>query len=319
MHRQAERLGDAREWAATERSLRQAIEALEDARAIIRQHRLTEEWAEVTATQAETERAFGTLLAAFPAGSARQESCGHFRRAVSLYSEAFDHLWRDQDQDTARVSVRDTLRSLVDASPEAQDARLGLAAGIKIFGPSFLSDAYSDVWKPLLTHIIRESIFSLSDFILMLGVTNSDQIIDRLTEIIASLALSEREVASALNAVFQRLGWSGLVVVQQVPGGEDPRASQGEARPVTAEELFGNVPAALQAKPRQKYVFAPELLDDREAFRVAQRIANARNYKIRNQMPLTAEENAQGLIANSFVNQARSRQRRRRAGEPREP
>jgi hypothetical protein len=87
-------------------------------------------------------------------------------------------------------------------------------------------------------------------------------------------------------------------------------------RPVTAEELFGNVPAALQVKAHKKYDFPDALLDDPEAFIAARRIANARNYRVKNHLPLTAEEDAQGLMANSFVNQARSRQRRKRGNQP---
>jgi hypothetical protein len=88
------------------------------------------------------------------------------------------------------------------------------------------------------------------------------------------------------------------------------------SRPVTAEELFGDVPSSLQTKGRQKYVFAPELLDDPEAFAKAQSIANARNYKVRKHMPLTTEEDTLGLIANSFVNQARTKRRRKAASQP---
>jgi tetratricopeptide (TPR) repeat protein len=87
-------------------------------------------------------------------------------------------------------------------------------------------------------------------------------------------------------------------------------------RPVTAEELFGNIPAALQSKPRQKYVFTPDLLDNPEAFKTAQGVANSRNYKLRMGIELTQEDDVRGLMANSFVNQARSRRRRREAEKP---
>jgi hypothetical protein len=94
------------------------------------------------------------------------------------------------------------------------------------------------------------------------------------------------------------------------PAGAEPTT---QAHTVTAEELFANVPPALQSKRRQKYVFPPELLDDGEAFETAQSIANARNYKVKQGIPLTSDEDTLGLKANSFVNQARTRRRQKRA------
>jgi hypothetical protein len=87
-------------------------------------------------------------------------------------------------------------------------------------------------------------------------------------------------------------------------------------RPVTADELFGNVPPTLQVKAHKKYEFPVDLLDEPKALTAARRIANARNYRIKHRLPLTPEEDVQGLMANSFVNQARTRQRRKRGSQP---
>jgi hypothetical protein len=315
-HRRAEGLGGSSEFAAAERLLGQAIEAFEDARQIIQQHGPKAEWAEVTATLAGTESDLGTLLAAFQTEADRQNSRDHFRRAISLYSEAFDDLKREEDRQKVRVYVYDALQSLISSSPESEDAWLGLTTVIRVFGSRVFSVEYHKLLTPIINYILHKADYSFTDFILLFGVDNTNRIIDLLTEFIASLELSESEAASALNAAFRRLGWSGRLVVQQVPDIGGPTAQQAEARPVTAEELFGNVPPALQSKPRQKYVFETGLLDNPEAFKIAQRIANARNYKVRNRIPLTPKEDAHGLMANSFVNQARSRQRRNRAGEP---
>jgi hypothetical protein len=78
-------------------------------------------------------------------------------------------------------------------------------------------------------------------------------------------------------------------------------------RPVTAEELFGNVPAALQVKAHRKYEFPPELLDNHEAFKRAEALANARSYKRKKGETLTPEEDQQGRTAAAFVSQYRRR------------
>jgi hypothetical protein len=85
-------------------------------------------------------------------------------------------------------------------------------------------------------------------------------------------------------------------------------------RAVTAEELFGNVPSNLQVKAHKKYEFSPELLKDPEALKAAQRIANARNKKIRGGAKLSEEEDGRGRVAESFIKQARRRQRRTEQG-----
>ena len=315
-HRRAERLGDAREWAAAERSLRQAIEGFEGAREKIWGNASVAVWAEVTATLAGTESDLGALLGARRSRQDRQEGHTHLRRAVTLYTEAFPDLRREQDRENVGRYFRDALRSLLGSSPAAQDAWLGLAAGIRVLGSSFISVECRDLWKPILGFLIHETNLAFSDIIVLFGVGNTDQKIARLTEFIASLGLSESDAAPVLNAVFERLGWSSRLLEQAGSRIEAPSAEHVEVRQVGWEELFENVPPALQSKRRQKYVFAPELLDNIEAFTIAQGIANTRNYKARNKLPLTPEEDAQGLMANSFVNQARTRRRRRRAREP---
>jgi tetratricopeptide (TPR) repeat protein len=84
-------------------------------------------------------------------------------------------------------------------------------------------------------------------------------------------------------------------------------------RRVTAEELFGEVSPTRQAKPRQKYKFDPELLDNPKAVSAAESIANARTYKLRKGVQLAPDEDAKGKMAASFVKQA---QRRRQGASP---
>jgi predicted negative regulator of RcsB-dependent stress response len=91
--------------------------------------------------------------------------------------------------------------------------------------------------------------------------------------------------------------------VPQVPVPTGPRL-------VTADELFGNVPPTQRAKPRQKYKFPPELLDDPDAVSRAQSVANARWYKIREGHEISPDEDARGKMAASFVKQAQRRQQR---------
>jgi uncharacterized protein YjbI with pentapeptide repeats len=128
--------------------------------------------------------------------------------------------------------------------------------------------------------------------------------------------LTARENTAPAKAAPHPADAAKETTAPQAPAEAATISALAAPRPVTAEELFGNVPPALQAKPRQKYNFPPELLDNSEAFKTAQSIANARNYKVRNHMPLTDEEDAQGLMANSFVNQARTRQRHKEASQP---
>ena len=103
------------------------------------------------------------------------------------------------------------------------------------------------------------------------------------------------------------------VVAVEVERRETMVRAPAEPRPVTAEELFGDVPPTLRARPRQKYKFPPELLDDPQAVSRAQGVANARTYKIRKGIEVSPEEDARGKKADSFVKQA---QRRRQRAQP---
>jgi hypothetical protein len=84
-----------------------------------------------------------------------------------------------------------------------------------------------------------------------------------------------------------------------------PAAPNTIPQVVTAEMLFDDVPSALQAKPRQKYLFPDELLNDPEAVRKARSIVNARNYKTSTGAPLAAEEEARAKKASAFLSARR--------------
>ena len=98
-------------------------------------------------------------------------------------------------------------------------------------------------------------------------------------------------------------------------GTSPAQAPPSGPRLVTADELFGDVLPSQRSKPRQKYQFAPELLNDPKALGLAKSIANARNYKVRKGITMAEEEDARGKMAESFVKQAERRQRKS-AGTP---
>jgi hypothetical protein len=103
--------------------------------------------------------------------------------------------------------------------------------------------------------------------------------------------------------------------LSNVPSSPPELPSSGP-RLVTADELFRNVPPSQRSKPRQKYQFAPDLLNDPEALSLAKSIANARNYKVRKGIAMAEEEDARGKMAESFVKQAERRQRQAAGGTP---
>jgi len=103
---------------------------------------------------------------------------------------------------------------------------------------------------------------------------------------------------------------TGRATAKPRPDEAPPVPAPSEPRPVTAQELFEDVPPTQRAKPRQKYKFSPELLDDPDALSRAQSVANARRYKIREHHEISPEEDARGKKAESFVKQAQRRQRR---------
>ena len=86
------------------------------------------------------------------------------------------------------------------------------------------------------------------------------------------------------------------------------------ARFVTAEEFFSDVPLALQVKPRQRYKFPAELLDDPAAFQRAQSLVNARNYRARKGMKLAPPDEQKVRMANSFKQQVQ--RRREKTAQP---
>jgi hypothetical protein len=145
--------------------------------------------------------------------------------------------------------------------------------------------------------------------------------------------LDMRRPAKDLNAEAAKLGFtfeSALRTLQEAseaarettsrPATAETRPEITEGTParpaphlVTAQELFGEVAPTRQAKPRQKYQFDPELLNDPKAVSAAESIANARTYKMRKGIEVTPDEDARGKMAASFVKQA---QRRRQGTNP---
>jgi CheY-like chemotaxis protein len=120
-----------------------------------------------------------------------------------------------------------------------------------------------------------------------------------------------------MAANSEATGRTNAVRVKRVRGTPVSETATAPARPsahlLTARELFGDAAPTRQAKPRQKYKFAPELLADPAAVSAAESIANARTYKLRKGVELTPDEDARGKMAASFVKQA---QRRRQGGMP---
>jgi tetratricopeptide (TPR) repeat protein len=119
------------------------------------------------------------------------------------------------------------------------------------------------------------------------------------------LGLSKKRAFEAMKREAAEAGRETTGRATATPRPEAPHASTPPRR-VTADELFEGIPPEQQAKRRQKYDFAPELLSDPVAIGKAESIANARTYKRRKGIAMTPAEDARGKMAESLVKKAKS-------------
>jgi hypothetical protein len=116
-------------------------------------------------------------------------------------------------------------------------------------------------------------------------------------------------VARRLLTDEQTLGDAAAAPELGVAPLTDKNGDRGPPQAITAETLFDDVPPALQTKPRQKYNFPAELLNDPKAIQRAQSIVNARKYKTRKGIELTTDEITRAQVAASLVRQSERRKK----------